>query len=122
MSVKDGVAWLKAEFAEARKTQKRKTGPYRSTVYEIIVPDNVELNFTIYGTEREIYAGSGRVAGSKPVELGTETLSVPAGTEVRVYGDPSKITVGSSVATFFIGQTQVTYKRDRNLVRNTPKK
>lgn len=119
MSVQDGVAWLKAGFAEAIKTQKRVTGSHHSAVYKIAVPEDVELEFKVYGTQRVTYSGSGRVAGSKVVDRGTETLSVPARTDVRVYGDPSKITAGSSVATFYLGKEQVTYKRDRNLVHKT---
>ena len=120
VSAQDGFAWLKASFDEAIKTQKRTTGAHHSAVYRIAVPHDVELEFILYGTERVVYPGSGRVAGSKRVRTGNETLSLPAGTDVRVYGDPSRISPGSSVATFYLGKEQVTYKRDRNLVHKTP--
>lgn len=119
MVAQDGLGWLKVHFAEAVKTQKKVKTPHHSKVYEVKVLHDIELKFDVYGSRTVYNPATGKVAGSEQTETGKEVLSVPAGTEVRIYGDPARIAVGSSVATFFIADKQTTYKRERNLVHKT---
>lgn len=138
MNAQDGEAWLVAQYAAksaenkaARKitapaksagsSAQDSPGTYHTKVYHADVPVDLVLLFKKYESRTTINLISGRVTGSTLVaKEEQETLLVPAGTDVCLFRPPFKAGRGETVAVFFFGDKQVSYKRDMDLVHKVP--
>ncbi len=120
MTTQHGVDWLTTHFNTAKLAAEAKRKRAKPP-YQLTTDVEVELVFSRYGAERTTFAGTGRVSGSRIVELDEkETLTIPAGTEVSFYCLPCNAARAASVATFFLKGEQVTYKRDVDLFHRVP--
>ena len=120
MTTQDGISWVTEKF-NAAKSDAAKGTRRTKPPYTIKTDVAIDLVFSRYGSERTTFAGTGRVSGSRRVELeDKETLTVPAGTEVSLYCLPQNAAHAASVATFFLEGELVTYKREVDLFHRKP--
>lgn len=121
MNIQNGVEWIQRQYdkqVSLSQGKKRPSGQYTTKVMKADVPEDIVLEFAQYDSERTHNPATGKVTGSKRVlKQELERLTVPAGTDVRIYRAPNRAAPGDSVATFFLSsRLQVVFKRDRDLV------